>query len=314
MCIFAILLTFNLAPSLIPLRSLIVAFKNDINTTNVSDYSAQNNFIAVLFSIIAYTAYSYWLSSAESTMVSIGRDSNWNMRDEKNIEPVLHPLSQIPTEEDDDDEDEDTTSSKTIAKVMKFLGIFIVIFLIFPLSWLLSFSYTVFSANGFVLATDHLLYSIITFSLLETIDKCAYHMPCPIPGYSNAIAVLTRFCVFYGALVIACCSLFLAFANDVMMIFVYKSVLLLSHYGMAHSVVLDRANIISSSLADYLVDTTFALYDPENLKLAYYLASQTAQYRSILVDSLWTMLFWIMVIVPFVIGSLVLKGHTMRAR
>lgn len=300
MCAFGFSIHLPVDSLLIPVEQLTSSFYGDAPFV-INNLAAYNNFLVIGLTIIAYSIFFWWISLVRKAMSAIGRMVEANSRD---IEKAGVD------QEFSEDVGERKSSVSVRCKVVKFIVMLVSVFLLYPLSWLLSFSYTFYEANGFVLGSEHILFALIIFALCEAFEKCCGDFDYSAAGFSNTTIVLLRFCAFYGAMLIGCGSVFLLYANDVMMIFVSKSILLQTQGGTAENIILERFNFVSSSLADYLVDTTLALYVPDLTDFAQFLATQTDAYRTIFVDSWWTLLFWQTVVVPASIGMLVLGGRS----
>lgn len=201
------------------------------------------------------------------------------------------------------------TMHRTIKKRfnMSFLGGFGLTLLayvaVWPSNWILSFSYTICEYNSFVLATDHVYWAILTFSLAKTTSTLIQYLNHPTQLISNGVHVWTNFCWFYGTSLLAAAAVFWALALDVLMVYLYKATMLIQHHQSLNNMVVNgvpkQFNFLTGFMADFLLEGAFTRGDAEGSALNSLLHEQLRLYERVIDDSMWIILLWVIVLFPF---------------
>lgn len=188
--------------------------------------------------------------------------------------------------------------------------------LLWPQSWLLTFSVTVCDFNGLVLASDHIIWSVLAFVVGKTVSTFIRYLTQPTYLISSSVHVWTNFCWLYGSGLLACAWVFWVLAHDVLMLFIYKATMLTQTQQSLDSIVVDGVskgfNVVTGPLADVLLNDVFSRRTPVGNALDELLHTQLLLYVKVVDDSMWIILLWAVVIFPFFKG--VVMYYTWRTK
>lgn len=279
---------------------------------SLNHYAWYNAVVCSVVLVGLLIAYYRILTTSYICMESIG-DILIQQSKEKDMEQSPVRLVTFELEIEQPEVAKPRTRMRKVHQVGLVTALFALTVLLLPTMAMNTFAYIIVDGDTFRLTSDHVL---VTFALFFVVKVCRglYYNFVNIPvGFSRVKFSVCQFSIVYGAILVIAATFFLSLTNDVMVTYTYKAYALYLERGtrpgaVAHDIVIENANYFTSSFANYLVDSTYAIIDVNMTKEETFnlLRKLIGSYKDMYIDLLQVMLFGCMVFVPGVMGSLVL--------